>query len=225
MSWRSIWIVRHEDRIRQPAQFRQRTHPDRPACNEKEPEVLVWSMADESLKGKISISSMDWRGRTIAPEVMTVAHEIGSKALHFAERAVGDPALALSLFEESAATVSRVVAQSRNGNHKIRDLHAYLFRALIRRVNRARRRELLLMEHLPAASNESHGLHSSEKVELEILVNELLSRIDPVTRDMFYRRAAGYSWREIGRAYGISAHAAESRFSQALRKLRKVLRS
>jgi hypothetical protein len=182
-------------------------------------------MADESLKEKTGISPIDSRGRTIAPKVMAVANEISGKALHFGENAVGDPALVLSLFEDSAAAVSRVLAQNQNGNHKIRDLHAYLFRAFLRRVNRVRKREVLLMEQLPAKAPESSGSNSARKLELEILVNEVLTRSDAVTRDMFYRRAEGYSWKEVGRAYGISAHVAESRFSQALRKLRRNLRS
>ena len=47
-------------------------------------------------------------------------------------------------------------------------------------------------------------------LESQILVSEFLTRCDPVTRDMFYRRSQGFSWKEIGKVYGISAHAAES---------------
>ena len=181
-------------------------------------------MADESLKEKNRISPLDYQGTRIASEVMAVATEISGKALHLAEKAVADPALALSLFEESAVAVSRVLAQNRNGNHKIRDLRAYLFRAFIRRVTRERRREILLREHLPMKSSDSIGSNVAGKLELEILVNEILTRSDVVTRDMFYRRSEGYSWKEIGGAYGISAHSAESRFSHALNKLGKHLR-
>jgi DNA-directed RNA polymerase specialized sigma24 family protein len=182
-------------------------------------------MADESLKEKARISSVDLRGRMIAPEVMAAADQISGKALHFAEKAVGDPALALSLLEESAAVVSRVLAQNRNGNPEIRNLEAYLFRAFLRLVNRVRQREALLIEKLPTKPDQSSGSHSARKVELEILVDEILTRSDALTREMFYRRVEGYSWKEIGTAYGISAHAAEARFSHALRKLRKNLRS
>jgi DNA-directed RNA polymerase specialized sigma24 family protein len=40
---------------------------------------------------------------------------------------------------------------------------------------------------------------------------------------MFYRRTQGFSWKEIAFSYGISEHAAESRFSQAIRKLAQRL--
>jgi len=61
------------------------------------------------------------------------------------------------------------------------------------------------------------------QLERKILVDELLTRGDPVARDMFYRRTQEFSWHEIGLSYGISGHAAESRFSQALRKIRERL--
>jgi len=69
----------------------------------------------------------------------------------------------------------------------------------------------------------SAGSHNSTdpeaELELKILVDELLTRCDPVTRDMFYRRIQGFSWKEIGLSYSISGHAAESRFNQALHKV------
>src|SRR6266851_2010442 len=69
----------------------------------------------------------------------------------------------------------------------------------------------------------SAGSHNSTdpaaELELKILVDELLTRCEPVTRDMFYRRTQGFSWKEIGLSYGISGHAAESRFNQALHKV------
>jgi DNA-directed RNA polymerase specialized sigma24 family protein len=36
---------------------------------------------------------------------------------------------------------------------------------------------------------------------------------------MFYRRIEGFSWKEIAVPYGISAHAARSRFSQTLSRI------
>jgi DNA-directed RNA polymerase specialized sigma24 family protein len=181
-------------------------------------------MAIESSEWKVRISSIDSRGRVIAPEVLSVAQEISARALRHAEKLLGDPAIALSVFEESAATVSRVVsAQQRNNNGNIRNLHAYLFRAFLRRVNRLRRRELVFGEQSTNRVPRPPVSNLSRELELRLLVDELLTRCDAVTREMFYRRAEGFSWREIGGIYGISAHAAESRFSQALRRLRKKL--
>jgi DNA-directed RNA polymerase specialized sigma24 family protein len=181
-------------------------------------------MADESLEAKLTISPTDWRGRTISPEVLSVANEIRKNALRYGEKALGDPAVAASLFEESAAAVSRLFARQIDGKPAIRNLSAYLFRAFVRRVNRVRQRETVLLARL---SQELAGKHTfnSNQAELEILIDEILARGDPVMRDMFRRRTQGFSWKEIGRAYGISAHAAESRFSQSLQRLRKRLQA
>jgi len=186
----------------------------------------VYSMSDQRSEGRFRISPVDCRGRAISSEVLAVANEISGRALSHAENVLGDPALALSAFEETAATVSRVlIAQKRRGDRKIRNLSGYLFRAFLRRVNRLMRTELLFGAHTTSEILGSQISSSSEEIELKLLVDELLTMCDAVTRDMFYRRAQGFSWKEVGRTYGISAHAAESRFSAALRRVRKRLHS
>jgi DNA-directed RNA polymerase specialized sigma24 family protein len=60
---------------------------------------------------------------------------------------------------------------------------------------------------------------------MKIFVDELLMQCDPVVRDMLCRRLGGCSWEDVGRAHRISSHAAESKFSQALQKIRKKFRS
>jgi hypothetical protein len=62
-----------------------------------------------------------------------------------------------------------------------------------------------------------------EDIELEVLVGEFLTRCDPIIRNVFYRRMQGGSWKGIARAHAISTHAAESKFSQVRRRLRKTL--
>ena len=179
----------------------------------------------ESLPGrKFRISPIDSRGRIIAPEVLSVAYTISERALGHAEKAIGDPAVALSLLEETAATVSRVLNGQRQSGTGIRNLRAYLFRAYVRRVNRLRRRQLIAAEPLSDESRSTQKSNPREEVETTVLINELLAKCDPVTREMFRRRLDGHDWKAIGRKYGISAHAAESRFSQALKRLRKRLR-
>ena len=181
-------------------------------------------MADESLK-EITISPMDRRGRKIAPEVLEVANQIRKHALGYAEKAIGDPAVAASLFEEAAAAVSRLFTRRADGSPTIRNLNAYLFSAYIRRVNRVRQREALLARRLAEHFQGTGEVNSDHSPELEILIDEIVARGDPVMRDMFRRRTQGYSWKEIGKAYGVSRHAAESRFSQALQRLRKRLQA
>jgi DNA-directed RNA polymerase specialized sigma24 family protein len=136
---------------------------------------------------------------------------------------LGDPAVAISVLEETAASVSRALVRKPVGGRGIDNLPAYLFRAFLRRLNRTKRRELRVMS---ASQDSILGAQHSDfarELEMKVLVDELLSRCDASIRDMFFRRVQGFSWKEIGTAYGISTHAAEARFSQALRRIRKRL--
>lgn len=164
---------------------------------------------------------MDRLGRSISPLVLDAAEKIGRRAMEHAERLLIDPAVAAGLLEEAAATVSRAVASKGHGpQNEVRDLPAYLFRAFIRRVNRAKKRQLNQEGAVQALGLDSApSINPRADLELKILVDELMTRCDPVTRDMFYRRVQGFSWKEIAVSYGISHNAAKSRFSQALRRL------
>jgi len=171
------------------------------------------------------LHSVDRRGRHIDSDVLKLARSLAVRAIPFAEALIKDPSLATSLLEESAASVSRVVrkrAQLRRP--PIANLEAYLFRAFIRRVNVVRRKELLASSAVTSAEDGSlKGTDYSEKFELKILVDEFVTRCDPVTRDMLYRRIQGLSWKEIGELYRISAHAAEARFSKRMNQIRRRL--
>lgn len=170
------------------------------------------------------INAVDRLGRRIDPAVLAAAEEIAPRAVQYGEKLLRDSALATTLLEESAATVSRALALKRDGVAGIRNLQAYVFRAFLRRINRARRKDPILASVTDASFGaDASSLAASEEFELKVLVDELLTRCDPVVRDMFYRRMQGFSWKEIARAHGTSAHAAESRFSQALRRVGKKM--
>ncbi len=171
------------------------------------------------------ISPVDRFGRRISPLVLIAAEEIGRRAIQHAEKLQVDPAIAANLLEEAASAVSRAMERKRDCTQDpVRDLRAYLFRAFIRRVNKTVMRQLLVENAVRILFVTSHNsTNPLAELEMKILVDELLTRGDPVARDMFYRRIQGLSWEEIGSSYGISAHAAESRFSQALHRIRKRL--
>jgi DNA-directed RNA polymerase specialized sigma24 family protein len=171
------------------------------------------------------VSPVDRLGRRISPVVLDAAEEIGRRAIEHAEKLLIDPAVAAGLLEEAAATVSRALASKKNCTQaNVEDLPSYLFRAFIRRVDRIKKKQLAQVNDLPVPTFASgNSTDPQAAVETKILLDELLTRCDDVTREMFYRRIHGFSWEEIGRSYGISAHAAASRFSQALRRISEKL--
>src|SRR5438477_5126799 len=176
------------------------------------------------LNRNLRISPVDRRGYTIGHPVLVAAEEIGRRAMEHAEQLLFDPAIAATLLEEAAASVSRALLSKRHSHQAgVQDLPSYLFRAFIRRINRAKKRQLFQEAAILAHFAESPNSTDPNDLDLKILVDELLTRCDPVTREMFYRRIQGFSWEEIGRSYDISAHAAASRFSQALRRIGEKL--
>jgi hypothetical protein len=81
------------------------------------------------------LNSVDRLGREIEPAVLSVAREIGPSAVRYAEKLLGDPALAITLFEEAAATVSQTHSgKTARGKPDVKDMRGYLFLAYIRRV-------------------------------------------------------------------------------------------
>jgi DNA-directed RNA polymerase specialized sigma24 family protein len=175
-------------------------------------------------KETFRISPIDCHGRIIEPKVIAVAQDIAGRIRRYAEKLHIDPAVAISVLEESAAAVSGALRRKPGFDSSVDDLHAYLFRAFLRKMNRVQRKELRLAVYLSGQNKDFELFDPSRELEMRILIDELLMRSNAATRDMFYRRTQGFSWKEIGRAYGISAHAAESRFSLALKRLRQLLR-
>jgi DNA-directed RNA polymerase specialized sigma24 family protein len=171
------------------------------------------------------VSPVDRLGRRISPVVLDAAERIGRRAIEHAEKLLIDPAVAAGLLEEAAATVSRALASKKNCKQaSVRDLPSYLFRAFIRRVDRIRKKQLAQVDDVPLPTfSSANSTDPQAAVEMKILVDELLTRCDAVTREMFYRRIQGFSWKEIGRSYGISGNAAKVRFSEALRRIGEKL--
>jgi hypothetical protein len=175
-------------------------------------------------KLKARISPVDRLGRSISPPVLHAAEEIARRALEHADQLLIDPAIATTLLEEAAAAVSRVLQSRRVSPDYVRDVPSYLFMAFIRRANRAKKRQLVQQTGLVTYVRQlPRSISPKVDLDLKILIDELLKGCDSKTRDMFYRRTHGFSWREIGNSYGISAHAAESSFGHAIRNLAKRL--
>src|SRR5205085_6713283 len=169
---------------------------------------------------------VDRRGRRIAPTVLAAAEEIFPRAFEHGLKLLGDPAMVVTALEEVAASVSRAVAAKDPPGEPaaIRDVPGYLFRAFLRHVNRLKRKQLALVSVSEVSQTPPVWADPSREFELKILADECLAQCNSVTQDMFWRRMRGFSWEEIGKVYDVSAHAAEARFSAALRRARARLK-
>lgn len=165
---------------------------------------------------------MDQRGRPISPAVLAAAEGISRRALYHAKRMLIDPAVAANLLEEAAASVSCTLQGNNVEGSPVRDLESYLFRAFIRRLNKAKKQDILMTDAPQLEWFLSRlSWDPTRAVEMKIFMDEFLMQCDPVRRDMACRRLADCSWRQVGHAHGISAHAAESKFNKALQQVRK----
>jgi DNA-directed RNA polymerase specialized sigma24 family protein len=168
------------------------------------------------------LNATDNHGRAIDPSVLSVAQKIASKALIFGEKLLGDSALAATLLEEAAASVSETMRRKMHRSEaRIEDVTRYLFRAFVRRIQVEKQTQLVL-DFGAEEDWEKHARATDEPgAERRVLVQEVLDTCDTVTREIVYRRLEGFSWKEIELSCGISSNAAKLRFSKTLRRLRK----
>jgi hypothetical protein len=68
---------------------------------------------------------MDQRGRPISPLVLVAAEELSRRAIHHAEKLLVDPAVAASLLEEAAATVSRALRAKNADERPVQNLESF----------------------------------------------------------------------------------------------------
>jgi RNA polymerase sigma factor (sigma-70 family) len=171
------------------------------------------------------LNSVDRFGRQIAPAVMSVSMEIGPRALAYAQNLIGDPALAMNYFEEAAASVSAAIVEKKaSGAPAIRNVAGYLFRTFIRMVDDAKHKEKSREESLTESGEARIPLTEEARVETALLLNEVMETCDRPSREIIVLRLEGFTWKEIGKQFDISSHAAESRFSKALDHARKMLK-
>lgn len=171
------------------------------------------------------LNSVDRLGRPIDPLVLSVAYEVGPRAVGYAERLLGDPALALDLLEEAAGAVSVALKRKKGDDTgRVRDLPAYLFRTYLRKVSLVRSKQKRLEGSLQEQAR--NRLRATERTlaEVSLLFDEVMAAYDKFTRQIIYRRLEGFSWKEIATEFGITTHAAEARYSRALTQARSLLR-
>ena len=172
------------------------------------------------------LNAVDHLGRKIDPAILSIANEIAPRALRYAEKFIGDPAVAVNLFEEAAATVSQALRdKAANGAPDIHDMRRYLFRTFLHRLGEERRTEVntedlpkreILVRHAPRDGNDLDSF---------ILTEELLGSCDRVTQEIILHRLEGCSWKEIERRLGIRIPAATQRYRRAVHHLREIYRA
>ena len=172
------------------------------------------------------LNAVDRLGRPIEPCVLSVAQEMAPQALAYAEKFIADPCIAMNLLEEAAATVSEVArAKETAQNPPIRDMRAYLYRAFLRRIGEEERNQARLQEALEDDLRLSETTTVEARVEVKLVLKQILSMCDRKTRAIIWGRIEGRSWDEISYDVVMSNHAARLHYSRALRAIRDALKT
>lgn len=183
-------------------------------------------MASGASPSSFRLNSVDRHGRRIDPAVLAAAESVFPRALEHGVNLLGDSAVVANTLEEVAATVSELIARRDPPGEPapIRNLPGYVFRAFVREVNRLKNKELAVLDAAIAGQTLAQRLADpSRQLEMKVLVNECLAQFDFTERDMCWRRLEGFTWDEIGLVHGLSGHAAEVRFRNAVRAVKAKL--
>lgn len=183
-------------------------------------------MASQSSPTPFRLNSVDRHGRKIDPAVLVAAEEVFQRAIEQGMKLSCDPAVVANVLEEVAADLSeRLEGQNGTGSATpIRNLPGYVFHSFVRQLNRLKSKQLVLVSAEATAMDlTSRWADPSVEFETKILVGECLAQCDFVIRDMFWRRAQGFSWDEVGEIHSMSGHAAEVRFRRAIEDVQKRL--
>ena len=152
----------------------------------------------------------------VDPEVHRAAGDLWCPAEHLALDLLHDSVAGYRLLKQAVAAVSRLAPGRRA---QIRDLPAYLFQTYKR---------LVLAELEKRNAHSTRQLDDADllrcpidadRIDRDILIHELVGRMDPWSRDVFETLSLGYSFDEIGKALGRNPHVVRNRFRLAIRKL------
>lgn len=181
-------------------------------------------MANDNSTNSVRLNSVDRHGRKIDPEVLAAAETVFQRALNHGMDTLGDSAVVANTLEEIAATVSVHLARRNSSDEAapIHNLAGYIFRAFARRLNRLKHKEVALLNSVSAGETQARSgfVDPSHQLEMQILLHEYLARFDFAEKDMCWRRLEGYTWDEIGKVHGISAHTAEVTLLNAVRRVK-----
>lgn len=171
------------------------------------------------------LNEVDRSGRLIAPEVLAVARELGPRAVAYAENLIGDSAVAATCLEEAAASVSAAIREKqRTGATAVRNVSAYLFSTFIHMIDRTKERQVSLEQSLQEYGETEFASWEEGREETRVLLNEIMAICGQVSGRIVMLHLEGWSWDEIGERFGISRHAAETRYRKALDRARKTLK-
>jgi RNA polymerase sigma factor (sigma-70 family) len=169
---------------------------------------------------RIWIRPSDDLGNPVDLRLEEAAYAMEQAALAYRRDELGDETCAVTLLEAAVDMGSRARPRER-----LRSPVAYLRRIFVRLVDAEieNRRRLVSIEAL-AIDQQFFAKHDrAEDIERSLLVEALLERMDPETRDIVEARSLGKSVSEIALGLGVTPNCVSQRLKNGLERLRKTL--
>ncbi len=163
--------------------------------------------------------------------------KVWPRVLGFARRELADKvgveerkALTLEAWEDTLLSVAETLRRHR-GKESIKDLEAFLVGTFQHRLSRIILREKSQTEavdFLPSTEELAELRNARDEdwatnLENELVVKELLRRMDEWTRTVWLERRYGFSWRKIAKHLGMTTQQVKMRFRYNIEKLRREI--
>jgi DNA-directed RNA polymerase specialized sigma24 family protein len=149
----------------------------------------------------------------LTEDVYNAAGEIWPSALKIARREGLDES------DARAALFKAIASVSKKERDEIRSLRNYLFKTYVRLI----RRVIDEQKRYTSLESINEELSSDESVaaimENDILLGELVARMDPELRTIYEGLILGYSFEELAQKEGKKANGLRSYFSRGIRRL------
>ena len=163
-------------------------------------------------------------GTAVERDLLDAGRRNWPRVLSYARRYEQDSSVAANMLEAVLLATSRVkIARQKSGN-PIRNLDTYVYVAFMRKFKRylARQPKIQFVGSLQDVDTHSDIRHSKgpPTVEHDLLAKELPQRMSHRTRQTFYLRTNGYSWKETARYLKTTANSAQVLFNKEIGKIR-----
>jgi DNA-directed RNA polymerase specialized sigma24 family protein len=168
---------------------------------------LFWPSLDEGYTDEFG---------EICPEVYQAAGELWPQAENFINSRLHDSAAGMQLMFKAAAAVSR---KREEDPDRIRDIKAYLWTTFKHEINEAAKKENRYQPLEPEHQPKNGAYIQSEALNDQILIEELMARMDSWTRKVFELRVLGYQYDDIGQMLEMRPHHLRSKFNKEIKKL------
>lgn len=170
------------------------------------------------------IQARDSRGRPIDSRVVEVSERLWPWAYRYVERELYDAASAAQVVERVALQVSSRLHDEPSVG---RNLDGYFITAFCNRVRRQSLKEnRVTYEGLLRELEQNYHLTAPDweaAIQRGLCLQMIIDQLPHLARHTLHLRILGYSWNETGRALGLSAKQARSRFYYEIEKVHAKL--